>query len=377
MKYYHFEGSLVQPTMEEPNCYDGKTGEKCHECNKWRDHLRSLPKIKVEGKLKEGWVKYLVDFIWKPRPESIFESEQEYLEAVAESQRELTEYCKQIAVPVSETEAQGESDLPKIYIASKTKHAQRWIEWRESGVNIISTWIDEAGEGASPDLADLCKRCINECLECDAMIIYREGEDYLKGAFIEMGVALTRKIPIILVGDILPESSVFTQNGNVFTAETVEETIDDIKRNHHPNSQEERKHTDKEERAKEVEDKTLFIGEDWKKKYEGWFFNKGNAYFPAPTDQTKWIEDNILNPMKSQISGYRVLTSELIKRRDELINQVAASKDYAKGLLEWASGKFVQYVPGIWTDTYNKTEYTTSQLIDLYDEYLKHLNQHQ
>jgi hypothetical protein len=298
MKFYHFEGSLVQPTMEEPNCYDGKTGEKCHECNKWRDHLRSLPKIKVEGKLKEGWVKYLVDFIWKPRPESIFESEQEYLEAVAESQRELTEYCKQIAVPVSETEAQGESDLPKIYIASKTKHAQRWIEWRESGVNIISTWIDEAGEGASPDLADLCKRCINECLECDAMIIYREGEDYLKGAFIEMGVALTRKIPIILVGDILPESSVFTQNGNVFTAETVEEAIDDIKRNHHPNSQEERKHTDKEQYAKGllewIRDQDYVLSDYRAGKWYQFPFRETSHYF---TDSELLKEyDKYLNP---------------------------------------------------------------------------------
>jgi hypothetical protein len=31
----------------------------------WRDHLRSLPRIKVEGKLKEGWVEPNTDFKWK------------------------------------------------------------------------------------------------------------------------------------------------------------------------------------------------------------------------------------------------------------------------------------------------------------------------
>jgi hypothetical protein len=258
MTYYHFEGSLVQPTMEEPKPrYAGGEIPSMIK-HAWRDHLRSLPKIKVEGKLKEGWVEEKGLQIsdcercggqgWTAEHDIYCNGDCYYCPVQVQCEHCLA--TGKVAVPVSETEAQGESDLPKIYIASKTKHAQRWIEWRESGVNIISTWIDEAGEGASPDLADLCKRCINECLECDAMIIYREGEDYLKGAFIEMGVALTRKIPIILVGDILPESSVFTQNGNVFTAETVEETIDDIKRNHHPNSQEERKHTDKEEYAK-------------------------------------------------------------------------------------------------------------------------------
>jgi hypothetical protein len=46
-------------------------------------------------------------------------------------------------------------DRRGIYIASKTKHAARWLEYRAQGEPIISTWIDEAGEGASADLHDL------------------------------------------------------------------------------------------------------------------------------------------------------------------------------------------------------------------------------
>jgi hypothetical protein len=65
MTYYHFEGSLVRPTMEEPKPrYAGGEIPSMIK-HAWRDHLRSLPKIKVEGKLKEGWVEPNTDFKWK------------------------------------------------------------------------------------------------------------------------------------------------------------------------------------------------------------------------------------------------------------------------------------------------------------------------
>lgn len=106
---------------------------------------------------------------------------------------------------------------PKIYIASKTKHADKWIKLRDQGVNIISTWIDEAGPDASPDMEDLCKRCVDECLACDALIVYREADDYLKGAFIEMGVVLSKSnTPVLLVGPVLPEGSAFAFSNQVF-----------------------------------------------------------------------------------------------------------------------------------------------------------------
>lgn len=77
-----------------------------------------------------------------------------------------------------------------IYIASKTKHAEHWRDWRSRGLPIISTWIDEAGPGESTDLADLWRRCIAEASSCELLVCYREADDVLKGAFIELGAAL-------------------------------------------------------------------------------------------------------------------------------------------------------------------------------------------
>ncbi|WFS01564.1 hypothetical protein [Rhizobium tumorigenes] len=96
--------------------------------------------------------------------------------------------------PRPETIRQG------IYIASKTKHAERWRALRAAGLPIISTWIDEAGQGESGDLNDLWRRCILEASTASALVIYREPEDVLKGGWIELGAALASGVPIYAVG---------------------------------------------------------------------------------------------------------------------------------------------------------------------------------
>lgn len=87
-----------------------------------------------------------------------------------------------------------------IYIASKTAHAAKWKHMRSDGLPIISTWIDEAGVGESQCLIDLWRRCINESCMCDALIVYREPGEILKGALIEVGAALACGVHVFAVG---------------------------------------------------------------------------------------------------------------------------------------------------------------------------------
>lgn len=88
-----------------------------------------------------------------------------------------------------------------IYIASKTKHADRWRFLRDKiGEPIISTWIDEAGEGQSADLDDLWRRCISEASSCALLIVYREPDEVLKGGWIELGAALACDVPVYAIG---------------------------------------------------------------------------------------------------------------------------------------------------------------------------------
>jgi len=87
----------------------------------------------------------------------------------------------------------------KFYVASKVRHADYWQKLRASGVNIISTWIDEAGKGQTFDVAELASRCINEIKKCDALILLVYADETVQGALIEVGVAMAYNKPIYCV----------------------------------------------------------------------------------------------------------------------------------------------------------------------------------
>lgn len=89
-----------------------------------------------------------------------------------------------------------------IYVASKSELGPMWADKRDRrGFPIISTWIDECGEGETEDLADLWLRCITEASTCDALVAYHRPGDVWKGAFIEIGAALAGDIPVFVAGD--------------------------------------------------------------------------------------------------------------------------------------------------------------------------------
>ena len=68
---------------------------------------------------------------------------------------------------------------------------------------IISTWIDEAVYKQSPSLSDLWIRCIREASMASALVLYIETGEVLKGALVEVGVALASGKRVYIVGDIV------------------------------------------------------------------------------------------------------------------------------------------------------------------------------
>ena len=117
---------------------------------------------------------------------------------------------------------------PKIYMASKVKHFQKWIDLRNKGYNIISTWIDEAGPGQTKDKSELCNRVIDEVKNSDFLIVYIENGEFLKGALIEMGIAMGFGIPIFTVGQVLKPDSVFTYCSLIHQFNSIEESLNQI-----------------------------------------------------------------------------------------------------------------------------------------------------
>ncbi|MGG7519648.1 hypothetical protein ACQ3G6_17370 [Allorhizobium undicola] len=88
-----------------------------------------------------------------------------------------------------------------VYIASKTRHADRWRKLRDKlGEPVISTWIDEAGVGETSDFADLWRRCILEASTAQVLIVYMEPGEVLKGAWVEVGAALASGVQVLAVG---------------------------------------------------------------------------------------------------------------------------------------------------------------------------------
>jgi hypothetical protein len=93
------------------------------------------------------------------------------------------------------------NDRPTVYVASKVVYAPMWRRLRNKGANIISSWIYEAGEGESGDLADLASRCIYEAKNCEVLVFFAEHGDRHKGALVEVGAALAGGALIRFVGD--------------------------------------------------------------------------------------------------------------------------------------------------------------------------------
>ena len=77
-----------------------------------------------------------------------------------------------------------------VYVASRTRHAAKWRALRDSGLRVISTWIDEAGAGETSDWPDLWRRCLGEAVKADVFLLYAEAGDVLRGALIEAGARL-------------------------------------------------------------------------------------------------------------------------------------------------------------------------------------------
>lgn len=90
------------------------------------------------------------------------------------------------------------------YIASRASLPERSAAWRRlrdvDGWKITSSWIDEAGAGETPDPGPLWTRIEAEIARSELLILYVEPDDFpLKGALIEVGMAIAHRIPIRVV----------------------------------------------------------------------------------------------------------------------------------------------------------------------------------
>lgn len=89
-----------------------------------------------------------------------------------------------------------------IYTASRASLPERsamWRKFRDEGVKITSSWIDEAGDGETECFTELWDRITAEIASAERLVLYAEPDDFpLKGALIECGIALGMGKPVVV-----------------------------------------------------------------------------------------------------------------------------------------------------------------------------------
>jgi hypothetical protein len=98
----------------------------------------------------------------------------------------------------------------KVYIASKLKYAEQFrsmrLAWEMEGIDLHARWFDQAiyeleGEVSKDEFHVFWLVDEEDVKVSDALIIYGEKEDKLRGALVEAGIALAQGKMIIVIGD--------------------------------------------------------------------------------------------------------------------------------------------------------------------------------
>jgi len=85
--------------------------------------------------------------------------------------------------------------LRTVYVSSKLRHRDMWLA---SGIPTVSSWI--VGEEPSQDqYSAMWDRYRDEIRDCEAIVLYVEPEDQLKGCMLELGMAFMSGHPMIVV----------------------------------------------------------------------------------------------------------------------------------------------------------------------------------
>lgn len=98
---------------------------------------------------------------------------------------------------------------PTIYIASITKHAEKWLELAKSHGDLFilgCAWPRHVVrlKHHEPDLKQMggfWKDNFKDLCDCNFLIVYAAPGDILRGALVEAGYAFRCNIPVFVVGE--------------------------------------------------------------------------------------------------------------------------------------------------------------------------------
>lgn len=93
----------------------------------------------------------------------------------------------------------------RVYTASKLRHAAMWRELCAVTAHIQAhaRWLKHSTLG-TPDTpehaAEFWLQDEQDVRDADAVLVYADGDDHLRGALVEAGIAIASGVPVIVIG---------------------------------------------------------------------------------------------------------------------------------------------------------------------------------
>lgn len=96
-------------------------------------------------------------------------------------------------------------EIIKVYIASKMQHAARWrnLYSKYAHVHVVSRWpfLEPSVEPDEDNARKFWQDDVADIQAADAVIVYAEPEEKLRGALVEAGIAIGLGKLVIVIGD--------------------------------------------------------------------------------------------------------------------------------------------------------------------------------
>lgn len=122
--------------------------------------------------------------------------------------------------------------IPKIYIASKMHHAPRWREaYSREDIHIVSRWpfLEPSIDSRPSNCRKFWQDDFIDIQTADIIIVYVEEGEKLRGALVEVGVALAFGKFVVVIGDY-PDFGTWRFHPQVVCAADFEDAIAMVKR---------------------------------------------------------------------------------------------------------------------------------------------------
>ena len=120
----------------------------------------------------------------------------------------------------------------KVYIASKMQHAEKWRDlYNKSGLHIVSRWpfLEPFVEPTKNNALKFWQDDVADIKNCDVLMIYAEENEHLRGALVEVGLALGLGKYVVVIGDH-PDFGTWRYHPRVYNLVDLDQAINFIRK---------------------------------------------------------------------------------------------------------------------------------------------------